>query len=265
MSKLSLVRALRPLALCAALLAQGAAQAANGLILIGPPPAEGYKLSLGADLLVFPKFPGSDESRVWLIPGIEFKHHSGAFVSTDNGLGWNFGRGKELQYGVRLWPLFGRDDDALPGLPGVKDRIGGGLFANVAPLEFLVLQSSLMAGSGRNGSGLMGELGATVGAPVGPAILALTLGGSWANAEYRQSYFGVSAADAASSGLPVTTLGSGLQDLNLGLSLDAPIDDRWRLSGQLLVARLMGDAASSPITQSRQQTTLAMTLWYRFR
>ncbi|MEN9543271.1 MAG: hypothetical protein RLZZ598_104 [Pseudomonadota bacterium] len=263
MKKLS--GAVRPFLLVAALLAQGAAQAFGGLILIGPPPAEGYKLSLGADLLVFPKFPGADQSRVWLMPGVDFKHASGAFVSTDYGLGWNFGRDKQLQYGLRLWPLFGRGDDMLPGLPGVKDRLGGGLFANVAPLEFLVLQSSLMAGSGRNGSGLMGELGATVGAPVGPAILALTLGGSWANQEYRQSYFGVSAADAASSGLPVTTLGSGLQDIHLALSLNAPIDDRWRFSGQWLVARLMGDAASSPITQSRQQSTLALTLWYRFR
>ncbi|WP_143044780.1 hypothetical protein [Variovorax sp. YR216] len=42
-------------------------------------------------------------------------------------------------------------------------------------------------------------------------------------------------------------------------------DPRWKLSGQWLVARLIGDAAQSPVTLSRTQNTFTLTLWYQVR
>ena len=257
----------RGLLLATLLVAGTAAQAFGGLILIDEPPADRDRVALGPAVLAFPDHAGASKHKVWLIPGIDYYSKLGGFVSTDNGVGWNFSDRADLQAGVRLWPQFGRDDspEGLPSLPGVPDRLGKGLFLNFAPLRALLLQSSLMYGAGRDGDGLMAEIGATSGLEISSATLAVTLGGSWANRSYRQSFYGVSAADAAASGLPAWNVGAGWQDVNLSLSLDVPIDAGWKLSGQLLGARLLGAAADGPITMSRTQSTLSLTLWYRFR
>ena len=263
-----LTRRLKRVLLFATLLAAGtAAQAYGGLILIDERPVDHDRFALGPAVLAFPEHAGASRYTVWLIPGIDYYSTRGGFVSTDNGVGWNFSSRADLQAGVRLWPQFGRGDSpkGLPGLPGVPDRLGKGLFLNFAPLEALILQSSLMYGTGRDGDGLMAEIGATSGLPLGNATLAVTFGGSWANRAYRQSFYGVSAADAAASALPAWNVGEGWQDVNVSLSLDMPIDARWKLSGQLLVARLLGAALDSPITMSRTLGTLSLTLWYRFR
>ena len=42
-------------------------------------------------------------------------------------------------------------------------------------------------------------------------------------------------------------------------------DDRWRLSGEVIGARLIGDAGASPIVRSRTQSMFSLTLWYRFK
>ena len=244
-----------------------AAHGYGGLIILGAPPAEHDRIALGPGVVAFPEHAGSSEHKVWPIPAIDYYSTLGGFVSTDIGVGWNFSPRADLQAGVRLWPQFGRDDSppGLPGLPGVPDRLGKAAFANYAPLRALLLQSSLMYGAGRDGDGLMAEIGATSGLPIGDALLAVTLGGSWANRSYRQSFYGVGAADSVASGLPEWNVGAGWQDVNLSLSLDVPLGDRWKLSGQLLGARLLGAAADSPITRSRTQSTLSLTLWYRFR
>jgi outer membrane scaffolding protein for murein synthesis (MipA/OmpV family) len=43
------------------------------------------------------------------------------------------------------------------------------------------------------------------------------------------------------------------------------ISERWKLSGQLVGARLVGDAGRSPVAQSRNQTTFSLTLWYQLK
>src|SRR4030095_5198916 len=84
------------------------------------------------------------------------------------------------------------------------------------------LPVSLMYGAGRDGDGLMAESGATSARPIGSATLAVTLGGSWANRSYRQSFYGVSAADAAASGLPAPNIGPGWQGGKHSLWLARP-------------------------------------------
>jgi hypothetical protein len=129
-------------ALTAALLLSalaGRAEAFGGLILIDKPPAQDYSLSIGPGVAGYPESPGSSRTKVVPIPGVDFYWSLGAFASTDIGLGWNFSRREDLQFGVRLWPVFDRDDKCSQqlGLSNVGTRLGKGLFLNYAPLRFL--------------------------------------------------------------------------------------------------------------------------------
>lgn len=244
------------------------AHALGGLILIDAPPKEGYTLAMGPALAGYPEAPGSDRIKVLPLVGVDFQSASGGFVSTEIGAGWNFSKREDLQFGARLWPVFGRNDNRsrLRGLDDVGNRLGAGLFLNYEPWEFLILQSGLLAGSGADRNGAQFEAGATIGAPVGDAaLLALTLGTTWSNGAYMRSYFGVAPAASAASGLPAFAPGAGRSDVNTSLNADVHIAPRWKLSGQWLVARLIGDAGRSPVTLSRTQNTFSVTLWYQLK
>jgi outer membrane scaffolding protein for murein synthesis (MipA/OmpV family) len=254
--------------LCAGLLAGlvTSARAAGDLILIDKPPEDGYTLSIGPSVIGYPEAPGSGRTKVAAIPGLDFYSSWGVFASTDIGLGVDFSRRDDLHYGLRLWPVLGRDDarSRQRGLQDIGTRIGKGGFLNYAPWEFLILQSSVLAGSGDAGDGVQVEAGATVGAPLGSrTLVGLTLGGSWANGAHLRSYYGVNAAASARGGLPVYEPSSGWKDLSLALTQETKLGERWKVSGQLLGARLLGAARNSPVTESRYETTFSLTLWHQ--
>jgi outer membrane scaffolding protein for murein synthesis (MipA/OmpV family) len=246
----------------------GRARAEGGLILIDKPPAAGYTLSIGPGVAGYPEAPGSSRTKVIATPGLDYYSSLGAFAATDTGLGWNFSRREDLQAGVRLWPVFGRSDDRSRrrGLDDVGTRIGKGVFLNYAPLPFMTLQSSVLAGSAYKGDGVQVEGGATVGAPIGDRVLAgVTLGATWSNGPYLRSYFGVTPQASAAAGLPIYSPGAGWSDVNLQLNGEVRLAERWKISGQVVGARLVGAASRSPVTLSRNQASFSFTLWYELK
>jgi outer membrane scaffolding protein for murein synthesis (MipA/OmpV family) len=262
---------MKSLSFVAALVLTGAAataHAAGGLILLGAPPKENYTLSVGATLDGYPEAPGSNHTKLLPLPGIDFYSSLGGFVSTDIGVGWNFSKREDLQFGVRLWPILARNDDQSQqrGLQPIGNRLGKALYLNYAPWPFLILQSNLLAGSAYHGDGVQAEAGATLGTRLGDSTLVgLTLGGTWANGPHMRSYFGVTPQESAGGGLPVYTPGAGWLDGNIEVNAETRFDEHWKLSGQIIQARLVGDAGSSPVTLSRNQTTFSLTIWYQFK
>lgn len=259
---------LRAVVLGASLLAlPHAASAMNGLLFIDPPPETGSRLAVGASVLAFPDYPGAKSFKGLLIPAVDYAHASGAFVSTDVGVGWEFAHRKDIQAGVRLWPQLARKTDAarLNGLDPIGARLEKGAFFNYSPADVLMLQSGLRYGAGREGDGALFELGATSGVPLpGGDLLGLTLGATWANKAWRQSYFGVSAAEAARSTMPAYALGGGWQDVQCLISHEHRFNPKWAVDTQLTLARLLGQAARSPVAERPGQATLSLSLWYRF-
>lgn len=245
-----------------------AAHAFGNLILIDSPPAQDYSLSVGPGLTGYQPYPGARGLKVIPVPGLDLYFPNGAFASTDNGVGWNFAKREDLQFGVRLLPIFGRKGKTSRelGLADVGARVGKDAFFTYAPWEFLILQSDVLAGSGKHRNGVQAELGATLGAPIGErALVGVTAGATWSNRSHMQSYFGVTPRESARSGLPTYSPAAGWSDTSLRLSGELKLDDRWRLSGEVIGARLTGDAGASPIVRSRTQSMFSLTLWYRFQ
>ncbi len=95
-------------------------------------------------------------------------------------------------------------------------------------------------------------------------LLGIGVSASYANPAWRQSYYGISAQQAAASGLPETRMPAGWQDLSLTLSTEHRWGEHWRVDVQWVAARLLGAAAASPLVQTRRQGAFTLDLWRMF-
>ena len=91
---------------------------------------------------------------------------------------------------------------------------------------------------------------------------------SWANARYTQSYFGVDANQSAvaflnGSAVPTFAAGAGLRDASPALLASVRIDQHWSVQSLARAEVLLGDAASSPLTERRVQLTFGGFIAYR--
>jgi outer membrane scaffolding protein for murein synthesis (MipA/OmpV family) len=58
--------------------------------------------------------------------------------------------------------------------------------------------------------------------------------------------------------------GAGFKSVDLGLSATFMFTDNWALRGEVEIGKLIGDAADSPITQDKTQTTAGLFVAYSF-
>ena len=255
----------------ALLLSAGAAQAAGSLLLLDAPPAA-TTWSGGLSVRGWPRSPGSSRQHAGLLPALDYESPNGIFAATDTGLGWNLApallngeAAKDWQFGARLWPQAGRSRrESPPGVESLGTRVVGEAFANVQALPVLLLQSGLSYGSGRHHDGAQLELGATSGIPLGDDLLAISLATTYANAAHLRGSFGVRPSEASHSGLPAWRPGAGWQDWSVALSGEHKFSADWSVSGQWLQTRLVGDAARSPLTHTRNQPSFILSVWRRF-
>jgi outer membrane protein len=95
-------------------------------------------------------------------------------------------------------------------------------------------------------------------------LLNVTTGLNGIDRQFAQSYFGVTSAQSARSGLPQYSASASLRDVSLSASLNYRVTDHWTALGRLSVTQLLGDAAASPIALSKGQFSIMMGLGYRF-
>jgi MipA family protein len=87
---------------------------------------------------------------------------------------------------------------------------------------------------------------------------------SGGDARFMQRFHGVTAADAASSGLATYSPGSGLRNWGLNIGLNHRLNAQWAAFARLNHGRLLGGAASSPLTQDSAQTSITLGAGYNF-
>jgi len=90
---------------------------------------------------------------------------------------------------------------------------------------------------------------------------------TWASDDYMTEQFGIGNADAARSGLPQFDADEGFKDVGLRVATNYRFTDNWSTTLLGQYARLLDDAADSPIVDDRgdeNQFFLGLTLNYRF-
>jgi outer membrane scaffolding protein for murein synthesis (MipA/OmpV family) len=245
------------------------ASPAGATDLFGSGPLE---LQAGGMVLVTPKYEGSKEYEVFGVPlvapsgssepgFIQFRGPEDIRLRVIN---WN---------GFEAGPLAGwrfdreeSDDDRLLGLGDVDGGIvlGGYAAYNFGMFKPFVSYSNQV--SGDDTGGLL-RFGAEAPISLGGGIkMTGIFGATWADDDYMDAFFSLSAAQVAAAPAFNTAYdaGAGVKDVYVGLNADVPLTDVWtlKLTGQY--SRLVGDAADSPIVESEDQFFGGLGLTYRF-
>ncbi|MEM1439273.1 MAG: MipA/OmpV family protein [Pseudomonadota bacterium] len=97
--------------------------------------------------------------------------------------------------------------------------------------------------------------------------LTTNVGATWVDDSFAETYFGVSSADAARSGLAGYQADGGLKDYGVNVIANYQFTERWSAVGYASFRRLAGDAVDSPIVDQEgdpNQVILALGIGYSF-
>jgi outer membrane scaffolding protein for murein synthesis (MipA/OmpV family) len=225
-----------------------------------------WRVSVGANATLMPEYDGSQRYQPTGGPFADIQYEGRYFASSGEGIGVNVVRGKTYRAGVALSYDLGRDadiDHRLSGLGDVYPAPEAKLFVEYGILPF-VLVADIRRGLGGHG-GTIGDLGfymPVVGQEhlfvfVGPMV-------TLADERHTRSYFGVNAQQASHSRFPRFDPSGGVRSTGLGISGTWFVTDHWFLEGDAAYERLLGDAASSPITEDSNQLAVSLSIGYRF-
>ncbi|MFZ9682395.1 MAG: MipA/OmpV family protein [Cephaloticoccus sp.] len=242
----------------------------------------GWSFEVGGGILTAPAFPGADHQQVMLVPDVRAAYGERFSASIAQGARYT----AWAAYGWAAGPLatvdFGRDADGdspfriagdeateLTGIHEVDAAVQAGAFLRYETETWsaeAVLQRAL---GGHEGLVLdlsldrswrlttAGGLPLIVG--TGPRL-------RWASADYLEAYFGLTAADAAASGLSRFQPGAGLVSAGWGLQVVRPVSRRAAIIAFLAAERLLGDAADSPLVSRRGDANqLSAGIFFSYR
>lgn len=249
------------------LLPSMAASQTMDLARLAPLQGAGRQIDVGLNAAVYPEFSGAAEQRLLVLPLIDSQWANGWFASTRNGLGLNFSRDPRFDFGLRITADLGRDADRSPRLRGFDDIDPSamlGAFANWHLGGGVSALGSVQSGAAGEGRAATAHLGLGWGLRPMPRLqLGATAGLMLASRKYMQAFHGVTVTQSTRGGLPVYTPGSGLHSARLALNATYAFGARWSVGGFVTGARLLEDAADSPITQQRNQTGTGLFVAYR--
>jgi outer membrane scaffolding protein for murein synthesis (MipA/OmpV family) len=211
---------------------------------------------IGAAVLLNSEYLGSADEEVRALPYLSFDNVKGfSFFGTtlryraiDLGTGQGLGRWS-LRAGPSISYQGGRDSDESVNLNGFDD-IGGS-----APLGGFIRSTIGPVGLGLNvGKDIIGgHSGVTADASIGTFIplgnLAVqpTATLHWADNSHNDSFFSVTADQAATSGLAAYDAGSGIYGYSAGIVSWIDIQEKYAVSLIASYRWFTGDAADSPI------------------
>ncbi len=243
------------------------------------PPAESegkdWTVRLGAGTLYQPKYEGANEHKIVPLPLLIVSYRDLVFLRGPllgvNAFTVRGARpGDKLQIGPLVRYQFGRDEDDSKDLRGMGDvdgsvEAGGFITYGIGPWSAGL---TLFRDVSNSHDGLTAKLATGHRMPLGPKVtLRSEISATWADEAYTETFFGVTAAQAARSGMRQYRAEGGVKDAGLTLDLDYKLSDHWGVTGRLGYKRLLGDAADSPLVQDRgsaNQLSTGLFLGYKF-
>lgn len=226
----------------------------------------GWRYSVGGGMLVAPNYEGSKHYRISGLPLLEASWQDTLSLSVAEGLSLKIrplaDRGFFLSAGLGYWlgRKEGVDKDDADALRGLGNLSGGA----VGKLGVGYRIGALSLGVDIAGDIKNDRDGTTVTPSLGYEIVRgrkFTLGGklsaTWADENYMQNIFGVTAAQSAASlkSYRTFTPESGFKDAKIGLRASYAITPSLSAFASTDVARLIGDAADSPIVKTEGSAT----------
>ncbi|WP_342359026.1 MipA/OmpV family protein [Terrarubrum flagellatum] len=234
---------------------------------------EGWIISLRANAVVGPAWPGSDKFSFIAFPSASIRRAGtpNQFSAPDDGIGLALIDNGVLRVGPVARFVGGRyasQDARLQGLRTIKWGGEFGAFAEFWPVQD-VLRGRLEVRQGvRAHSGLVADVGLDAVYKAGQHTLSLGPRVSMGSDRYVDKFYSVTPAEAAANGLVSAYAASGgVTSVGALAAVNSAWSPTWSTSVYAGYKRLTGDAAQSPITRglgSPNQYTFGATATYNF-
>ncbi len=229
---------------------------------------------IGAGVRTRPAYDGSAAQRTDLIPTVRY-YGKPWFARTTQGI-LEGGARVELARGLNVGAQLAYEGGRLAGESGfLRDRNvsdinpGASVGLHVEWDEKLGPVPVTLLARGRHfvdrDRGAQGDLRFTAIVFGGGAITAaLFVQGTWADSKSNQSFYGVTPAQSAATGLPAYSAGSGPLYTTGGLLWGVDLSREWIVGGNLEARRLRGDAVRSPLAERASNHYASASMAYRF-
>ncbi len=232
---------------------------------------EPLALQAGIGVQVSPTYEGSNDYKILAIPvlfpagggdldnRVQFRgldHLQFALISTSG-----------FQFGPLVGYRFGREQDDGRLLHGLGDIDGGVVGGAFVSYRFGAVRASVSYHHQLSGddTGAVVKFGLDTRHRFSPTLeLTGGIGATWADDDYMQSFFGITAAQAVTSGHALYLAEAGIKDFNLNVGSEMQLSPQWILRINGRYARLVGDASDSPVVESRDQWSGGLALTYQF-
>jgi outer membrane scaffolding protein for murein synthesis (MipA/OmpV family) len=251
----------------AALACLGAGAAARADNDFTDPPAT--FLSAGPAVMVTPSYPGARTQRTFALPDIEGQYHNWLYISGTDLLGVYAYNRQGSKAGAAITYDFTErlqnDSRQLGPLKDVEPTPRLKLFIEQRVAMFV---GGLRAATdiGGHDEGTVAQAYVNLLLPLGVhGFVTLGPGLTWSDRHYMNAFYTVTAEQSAISGLPPYQAHPGISDVYGELLAGYELSSRWALALDVTYARLHGDAADSPFTLARAQTTWFASVLYKLR
>jgi MipA family protein len=239
--------------------------------------ADKWHFAAGAGAADVPMYPGSDRRRYLALPLFNISY--GRFFLGDSpsagsgagaGLGVNAYQDSHWRVGamvsadVETPRDVSNDPEDLHGLGDIKRTVRTSLFAAYT-LDWLTVRTNVSTDTAGHSEGTLAGLDLQGRYnPIDRLTLSAGPGVTWASGPYMQTFFGVSAAQSAASGLREFRAGSGIEAVRFLLGANYKLTTAWSLGARASLSRLRGSAEESPITEARTQNSYGLFAEYEF-
>ena len=241
-----------------------------------PEPTYGFSGSIGLGVATVPTYEGSPNRRTLAGPELTLSYRSrdwGTVEFGQRGLTWNaveagrfrfalvaqFDPGRKDKDTSTLNPSPG--DKRLAGMGNVQASTEAGVGVGYGPVMVIARQSL----SERGPKGAQVDMTVEIPWSLSDRLgLRFALGATWANRDYLQTTFGVTAAQARTTSFPVYTPKSGCRKVDASVGAEVAMAPSWKLQANLGFTRLGDDAAASPLVGRRNGASAALAVAYAF-
>jgi len=247
-------------------------QYSGGIILarLFEPDLPRFRTILGLASELQPAYDGSRAYRVEGGPVINAYYRDVAFISTGDGIGYNFLRGDHFQVGVSMTYDLGRkvtqDYANLHGMGNISPApvaklFGSWVISRKLPLILRVDARQFIGGA----QGAVGDIAVYTPLPGSSKTFVMFAGPSvtLATHHYMQALYGVTPQQSAASGHPVYEIRhDGTSAAGVGFSATKFIGEHWLLNLDAAINQIRDNPSRSPIVERTFQRVIVLSVNY---
>lgn len=231
---------------------------------------------MGLGVATVPTYEGSARRRTVAVPELSLLYRSRSWGTVElgqRGLNWQAFEAGAFSFGLVALVDAGRKtkdpaaidpapgDKRLAGLGAIRPSLEAGVGIGAGPLTLIARHAVGDRGHGGAQADLMLDVPLLTSDRFN---LRLSTGATWADRDYMQAYFGVTAAQSRATSFAQFTAHSGWRKFDAGAAAEYSMTSDWKLRASLGASRLAADAAASPLVARRNSSSLGVGVVHAF-